>query len=482
MEYAKRTRLPPPFVFISYIDMLISSITRRCLIKLKKYLDKNNNSQRRQLPSSTNNTEELPLIDFAIPSTTSDIDQSLLGRLLSCKPCRKITEHERDEKKCAIQNLEFGEADLYWKHKAKEYYDKTKETDEVQEKLNHIWNSMINGQKTMDVLQNSLRQINDRIFSLEKLMIKSHVQIHQEDKSLVECQKIIHVLSRESPYIYTNEARFPVAKKYISWAVPYDLYDPTLIILSKEHICFQDDERPFVESNLLKLSSTEDQSKIDTQCRNPMGRTGVRGRGALIRWGPNKSIMAIITRWKRHHDQFVIVDGQRILEAMVFKDKITNDWKLPVGNILGVESPYSALCQSFNKLAFQEDDPELILPLQEQGMIEIGEVAQEFDVQVLRLPVRYYSLNPVEIAWAGLKDYVRKNNTSCLLTNVYELASEFIAGFDDKAAQDPIRHAEKVETTYKAADEFVENTVEPQLIDDVSDIEIDNFSDASTEL
>ena len=64
-------------------------------------------------------------------------------------------------------------------------------------------------------------------------------------------------------------------------------------------------------------------------CRNPMGRTGVRGRGGLIRWGPNKSIMAIITRWKKHRGQFAIIDGQRILEALVFKDKSNNDWKLP---------------------------------------------------------------------------------------------------------------------------------------------------------
>jgi hypothetical protein len=36
--------------------------------------------------------------------------------------------------------LEVNETDLYWKYKAKEYYVKTQETDEVQEKLNHIWN------------------------------------------------------------------------------------------------------------------------------------------------------------------------------------------------------------------------------------------------------------------------------------------------------------------------------------------------------
>ena len=60
-----------------------------------------------------------------------------------------------------------------------------------------------------------------------------------------------------------------------------------------------------------------------------MGRTGVRGRGALIRWGPKKSIMTVITRWKQFRGQYTIVDGQRILEAMVFKDRLTNDWKLP---------------------------------------------------------------------------------------------------------------------------------------------------------
>ena len=60
-----------------------------------------------------------------------------------------------------------------------------------------------------------------------------------------------------------------------------------------------------------------------------MGRTGVRGRGALIRWGPNKSIMAIITRWKNLHKQSDVVDRQRILEALVFTDKDTNDWTLP---------------------------------------------------------------------------------------------------------------------------------------------------------
>lgn len=33
---------------------------------------------------------------------------------------------------------------------------------------------------------------------------------------------------------------------------------------------------------------------------NPIGRTGVRGRGVLGRWGPNHAADPIVTRWKRN--------------------------------------------------------------------------------------------------------------------------------------------------------------------------------------
>ena len=70
-------------------------------------------------------------------------------------------------------------------------------------------------------------------------------------------------------------------------------------------------------------------------------------------------------------------------------------------------------------------------------------------MEILRLPIRHCSLNPVEIAWSGLKDYVRKKNTSFTMNNIYELVAEFIAGFDDKTAQGAIRHVKQVEATYK---------------------------------
>lgn len=41
---------------------------------------------------------------------------------------------------------------------------------------------------------------------------------------------------------------------------------------------------------------------------NPIGRTGLRGRGLLGRWGPNHAADPIITRWKRDPDGRVIAD------------------------------------------------------------------------------------------------------------------------------------------------------------------------------
>ncbi|CAF3790456.1 unnamed protein product [Rotaria sordida] len=383
IEYTKRPRLPPPLIVISYIGMLISK-AGQCMFKWKEYLDKKSTQQARlQLSShnvggdsgygassatplavdmsNTSNNVNLNTDDLIDDSSSVSIEnRSLVGRLLNCKPCRQMINHEKTKNQNAELHWVDNETSFYWEYKAKEFFAKTVETEKVQERLENLSKSVTDGKQDMNAVRKSLRQINDRIFSLEKMVTDSHIlleklhaTIYQKDKPLPKSQKYSHVLSRESPYIYTNEARFSVTEKYIPWTRQFDLYDPTLITLPKEHICFQDDERSFVEPNL-----------------NPIGRTGVRGRGALIRWGPNKSTIAIITRWKKHRDQCTLVDGTRILEAMVFKDKITNDWQLPGSKILGVESLYSVVCRTFNQLTFQDDASEYSLSLQEQDMVE----------------------------------------------------------------------------------------------------------------
>ncbi|CAF5114370.1 unnamed protein product, partial [Rotaria magnacalcarata] len=79
----------------------------------------------------------------------------------------------------------------------------------------------------------------------------------------------------------------------------------------------------------------------------------------------------------------------------------------------------------------------------------------------------------MELVWAALKDYIRKNNVRFRLNDVYNLAAEFIAGFDEDAAKNAIQHARQVEHTFRTGDRFVEENVEPYLKDTDSDTEVE---------
>ncbi|XP_033743508.1 transient receptor potential cation channel subfamily M member-like 2 isoform X2 [Pecten maximus] len=101
---------------------------------------------------------------------------------------------------------------------------------------------------------------------------------------------------------------------------------------------------------------------------NSMGRTGLRGRGVLWRWGPNHVIKAVCTRWRHKYSDndaqtgFLYVEGKRVLEFIAIKklgDEVTVDsgstYGLPGGALHGHISPYSMQCQAFMKDVLMED-------------------------------------------------------------------------------------------------------------------------------
>lgn len=69
-------------------------------------------------------------------------------------------------------------------------------------------------------------------------------------------------------------------------------------------------------------------------CRNPKGRTGVRGRGSLWRWGPNHSILGVVTRCKTKKEEgkpreHVLQDGKKILEFITIQQPESEKFELP---------------------------------------------------------------------------------------------------------------------------------------------------------
>ena len=102
-------------------------------------------------------------------------------------------------------------------------------------------------------------------------------------------------------------------------------------------------------------------------------------------------------------------------------------------------------------------------------------IARAFDVEVLRLPIKHCVLNPIELAWAQLKSYVRRENVNFRISDVETLALEFMAAIDRDLAESFIEHTQKVEEIFKTADAFVEHSVEPQLIDTDDENDFDSY-------
>ena len=89
--------------------------------------------------------------------------------------------------------------------------------------------------------------------------------------------------------------------------------------------------------------------------------------------------------------------------------------------------------------------------------------AAEFNIEIVRLPIKHCVLNPIELCWSQLKSYVRQNNTQFRLTDITTLSQEYIAALDDCTAF--IAHAHKAEMTFRQADNYVEEAIDPEIVD-----------------
>ncbi|CAF4615356.1 unnamed protein product [Rotaria sp. Silwood2] len=93
------------------------------------------------------------------------------------------------------------------------------------------------------------------------------------------------------------------------------------------------------------------------------------------------------------------------------------------------------------------------------------EEAKIYRINILRLPIRHCTLNPIELAWANMKTYIRDRNTKFTLAEVNKLAQEWIDNLDATEATSYMNHVKQCEATFKKADMFAER-IEEELNDD----------------
>lgn len=113
----------------------------------------------------------------------------------------------------------------------------------------------------------------------------------------------------------------------------------------------------------------------------------------------------------------------------------------------------------------------------------IDEVAKEHDKVVLRLPPYHCELNPIELAWSWIKNYVRMNNTTFKLNDVHDLLKKAVDNVTSEMWTNFVGHVIKEEDRFWKID-FLSDEVfdaEPETGEHILTITGDTTSDSDDE-
>uniref|UniRef100_A0A8C8FNT2 Transient receptor potential cation channel subfamily M member 2 n=1 Tax=Oncorhynchus tshawytscha TaxID=74940 RepID=A0A8C8FNT2_ONCTS len=107
---------------------------------------------------------------------------------------------------------------------------------------------------------------------------------HRQEKTERE-KTFYHVNARRLDYPDSTVPRFPVLEEKVPWEVDFILYNPPVL---------NGDTYNHILINVFCCLI----SVISNVCRNPGGRTGMKGRGALTCLGPNLILDPVLTRYE----------------------------------------------------------------------------------------------------------------------------------------------------------------------------------------
>jgi len=178
----------------------------------------------------------------------------------------------------------------------------------------------------------------------------------------------IHIKCR-APYEYTYQDPNGQIKKFkrqdvpagkISWDIPDTTYDP--ISFDALHLA----TAPYADPDIKKADFIPNFNQLDAKINrrsyegiyrvlkkvplNPRGRTGLKGRGVLGRYGPNHAADPIVTRWKTHPEGGIIhdkVSSRPILQFVAIQRRDTSEWAIPGGMVDPGENVSETLRREF---------------------------------------------------------------------------------------------------------------------------------------
>ncbi|GFG37109.1 hypothetical protein Cfor_05771 [Coptotermes formosanus] len=173
---------------------------------------------------------------------------------------------------------------------------------------------------------------------------------------------MFHRKCRSQFYPRTNKTvlRIQVPDEKVPWNIKWEEYNPATFTAS--HIDRQPWADPVItdsnfhpqwnkaDGNINRKSYMGEYQIVDLFPLNPVGRTGLRGRGVLGRWGPNHAADPIVTRWKRDESLKVELNPDTrkpILQFVAIQRRDTGEWAIPGGMVDPGEMITSTLKREF---------------------------------------------------------------------------------------------------------------------------------------
>lgn len=200
------------------------------------------------------------------------------------------------------------------------------------------------------------------------------------DSSSAESFRILtNKKCRNANYPRSEKPRFKVPDEYVKWETHFAPYDPP------DYTSEGVNGKPWADPPKIGDDSVWNQvdanSKVDRTShekeykviggvpQNPIGRTGIRGRGCLGRWGPNHAADPIVTKWKINGQGEKVSHsktGQPILQFIAIQRKDSGEWAIPGGMVDPGELVTATLKREFaeealNSLEADEGKKEALL-------------------------------------------------------------------------------------------------------------------------
>uniref|UniRef100_A0A2R9BEW3 Transient receptor potential cation channel subfamily M member 2 n=1 Tax=Pan paniscus TaxID=9597 RepID=A0A2R9BEW3_PANPA len=174
-----------------------------------------------------------------------------------------------------------------------------------------------------------------------------------------------HVNARHLLYPNCPVTRFPVPNEKVPWETEFLIYDPPFYTAERKDAAAMDPVgdtlEPLFTIQYNVVDGLRDRRSFHGPYTvqaglplNPMGRTGLRGRGSLSCFGPNHTLYPMVTRWRRNEDGAICRKSiKKMLEVLVVKLPLSEHWALPGGS----REPGETLPRKLKRILRQEHWP-----------------------------------------------------------------------------------------------------------------------------